>query len=266
MPDSFEFNIPFKNKEITKPRKRPDVQVTKQDVLQKIQVTHNRAREIERIPQGTTPWLDSRKYRLTASNFGAAIGVNRYKSPNGLLKDMLWHSFKGNAATRWGSEHEDIARDAYIAVIQKQIDEGTSPYKSIRVEETGLFINPETPWLGSSPDGIVHVTLRDGTEDKFLLEIKCPFRKQLYANPTVPIYYNAQIQGIMAIMGLPRCDFVVWTPSEMGVTTVPFDAKNWNDEMLPRLQKFYFERYLPAVVARDNGLLDEGEIEVELIL
>ena len=248
------------------PRIRPDVLLTEAAVLRDLaSLTQAEADAISNIPQGTQAWLNARKNRITASNFAAAIGRNKYKSPKGLLKDLLWNTFKGNAATRWGSEHEDIARDAYIAHMQGEIDAGRSEYTSIRVEESGLHVIPERPWLGSSPDGVVHVTRADGTSHQFLLEIKCPFRKQFY-DPPVPTYYNCQIQGVMANMGLPYCDFVVWIPSGIQITHVPFDTEFWENTLLPGLHNFFHKIYLPLIVAKYNGELEEGETSVVLRL
>lgn len=243
----------------------PTVPLTTEDVLRSLQITPEQSYAIANIPQGSQEWLDVRKNRITASNFGAAIGMNKYKSPRGLLKDLLWNTFRGNAATRWGTEHEDVARDAYVAYIRNEINTGRSNYTSIRVEETGLYVNPSFPWMGSSPDGVVHVTQRDGTSLKFLLEIKCPFGKKFY-DPPVPSYYNCQIQGVMANMGLPFCHFVVWTPTGFQITYVNFDKEFWDTQLLPGLQHFYFNDYLPLVVAKHNNELEEGAIEVELRL
>jgi len=247
------------------PRPRPVVPITASEVLFNIRVSPEQARAIAHIPQGSQAWLNARKNRITASNFGAAVHMNKYKSPRGLLKDLLWNTFKGNTATRWGSEHEDVARDAYVAHIRREIEAGRSEYTSIRVEETGLHVNPELPWLGSSPDGIVHVTLRDGSTRRFLLEIKCPFGKKFY-DPPVPSYYNCQIQGVMATMGLPHCDFVVWIPGNMQITRVNFDADFWQHQLYPGLFGFYHNSYLPLIVAKHNGDLDEGEVELTLKL
>jgi putative phage-type endonuclease len=243
----------------------PRVRTSEAAVLAELELTQEKADAISQIAQGSQEWLNARKSRITASNFGAAIGLNKYKSARGLLKDLLWNTFKGNAATRWGSEHEDVARDAYVAQMQAEIDAGVSEYTSIRVEETGLHVNPARPWLGSSPDGVVHVTRGDGSSHKFLLEIKCPFRKQFY-DPPVPTYYNCQIQGVMANMGLPYCDFVVWTPSGMQITRVDFDAKFWDTTLFPGLHKFYHKMYLPLLVAKHNGELEEGQTCIVLRL
>lgn len=263
----FPFITPYEHKCVNVPVKPqpPAEPITKQQVLDRLQLTQEQATAISNIPQGSQAWLDARKNRLTASNFGAAIGMNKYQSPNGLLKNMLWNTFKGNVATRWGSDHEDVARDAYIAQIQSEIQAGTSPYTSIRVEETGLFVNPSRPWLGSSPDGVVHVTTTDGKSHRFLLEIKCPFKKSFY-EPAVPVYYNCQIQGVMANMDLPYCDFVVWTPTGMQITRVDFDDDFWNTTLFPKLETFYFDRYLQAFVDKTNGVLEHGKIKRTLLL
>ena len=133
------------------------------------------------------------------------------------------------------------------------------------VEETGLHINPERPWVGSSPDGVVHVTTPDGEAHRFLLEIKCPYLKKYY-DPPVPTYYNCQIQGVMANMGLPYCDFVVWIPDGIQITRVNFNRDFWESTLLPGLHSFYHDKYLPLAVAKHNGVLEEGEVEIGLEL
>jgi putative phage-type endonuclease len=220
-------------------------------VLASLQLTHEQSNSILRMNQGTPEWLAARQNRLTASNFGAAVGVNRYCSPKSLCKQMLWKEFKGNVATQWGTEHENEARQAYIQQMQS-----VYPNVLIRVEEVGLYIKPEHPWLGSSPDGIVYTEDENGKQERFLLEIKCPFKKQYYAE--IPSYYYAQVQGIMALMELPYCDFVVWIPSSgVQIQRIEFNPPFWNDMFL-KLKSFYFDFYLPLLVRKLNGELEHG--------
>ena len=48
------------------------------ELLQSLHIDNEQhRRRIEQEPQGTQSWLDARKYRLTASNFGKAAGHNR---------------------------------------------------------------------------------------------------------------------------------------------------------------------------------------------
>lgn len=228
------------------------VRIDASDWLARLHVTPEQAAAIQLYEQGSEPWLQSRVGRLTASNFGAASGVNKYTSPKALLKQMLWGEFKGNAATRYGSAHEDIARDEYIRVKRA---EGVN----LAVTETGLVINPVRPWMGNSPDGLIDVTHPDGTVERGLLEIKCPYRQQFYTPDPVPFYYFAQIQGTMGNLQLPWCDFVVWTPTGIQITRVPFDASYWETRLLPALTTFYFDMYVPLAVAKENGELEEGK-------
>jgi putative phage-type endonuclease len=241
--------------------------VTLDTWMQRLQVTPEQVESISKYSQGSAEWLQSRVGRITASNFGAAMGVNMYMSPRGLLKQLLWGGFVGNVATRWGSDHEDTARLQYLENMNSEI-EAQCPtlgdderLVSIAVEETGLIINPARPWMGNSPDGIITLTYKSGRCEKGLLEIKCPFKKQFYQPNAVPAYYNAQIQGTMGNLNLNWCDFVVWTPTGTQVTRVLFDAEFWDTQLYPRVKDFYFNMYVPLAIKKENGLLPAGYID-----
>ena len=235
--------------------------------MQRLQVTAEQVDLISKYIQGSAEWLQSRVGRITASNFGAAMGVNMYMSPRGLLKQLLWGGFVGNVATRWGSDHEDTARLQYLENMNSEIAAQCSTLDddeklvSIEVEETGLIINPERPWMGNSPDGIITLTYKSGRCEKGLLEIKCPFKKQFYLPNPVPTYYNAQIQGTMGNLNLNWCDFVVWTPTGTQVTRVLFDKEFWDTQLYPRVKDFYFNMYVPLAIKKENGLLPAGYID-----
>lgn len=248
------------------PRPKPAVPVTREEWLARLVVTPEQAARIVAYEQGTREWLDSRVGRVTSSNFGAAVGLNKHSSPRALLKQMLWGEFKGNAATRWGSEHEDLARDEYLAVKRVELPftfgaNQDDMVVAIDVEECGLVINPERAWMGNSPDGIITLTRESGAQEKGLLEIKCPFGKKFYRPDPVPIYYKAQVQGTMGNMGLAWCDFVVWTPTGMEVTHMPFEPDFWSNVLLPGVTSFYFDRYLPLALRKENGELEEGCVD-----
>lgn len=242
--------------------------VTRDQWVARLEVTQAQADTIACLEQGTSEWLKSREGRITGSNFGAAVGMNKYTSPKALLKQMLWGEFKGNAATRWGSEHEDIARDEYVALVKEQCNTEQERLKpederlvNIVVVEKGLIINPARPWMGNSPDGIITLTYASGRTEVGLLEIKCPYKQTFYTPDPVPSYYFAQIQGTMGNLGLPWCKFVVWTPTGIQVTHVPFDTEFWNTKLLPGLTTFYFDFYLPRALDKENGILLPGETE-----
>jgi len=117
-------------------------------LMERLQVDDaQQRRRIEQTPQGTQEWLDARKYRLTASNFGAAAGRNRFRSPEQLVQDMLYGEFKGNDATRWGSQMESVALDAYVARKQGEIAAGGGDKQAFRVTQSGLHVCAEAGWL-----------------------------------------------------------------------------------------------------------------------
>ena len=277
-----EFSFPFQLNEMkhdvgpTGAQQNHNVSDTDKEAwLAKLVVSDEDVIAISNFAQGSTEWLNSRKGRITGSNFGAAMGVNAYMSRRGLVKEMLWGGFRGNVATRWGQEHEDVARNEYLENVREALTgrepealTGREPEAltedsivSIDVVETGLVINPERPWMGNSPDGIIHVTYKSGRVEKGLLEIKCPFKKTFYSPDPVPVYYYAQIQGTMGNLNLPWCDFVVWTPTGMQITRVLFDKPYWDTQLLPLVSSFYFDLYMPLAIKKQNGLLATGKIE-----
>ena len=124
------------------------------------------------------------------------------------------------------------------------------------------MVNPSHPYLGASPDGKVF----DPTSASpfGLLEIKCPYtwRKHsieaAFQDPNFPCEmingvprlkrdhkqgYYAQVQGQLALSGLPWCDFVVYLSGShtLCVERISFDPDYWNNTLLPLLSSFYFK-------------------------
>ena len=61
------------------------------------------------------------------------------------------------------------------------------------------------------------------------------------------IYYY-QVQVTMVITNATECDFIVWTQKSMVVEKILFDEALWLNEMLPKLQGFYYKYMLPLIV------------------
>jgi hypothetical protein len=211
--------------------------ITKDTMDAFLQVSSEQVVNIRSFKQRSPEWLQARVGRLTASNFGSAAGFNPYQSPKQLLQELLWGSFEGNRATRWGTIMEDVAKMDYIKhmydqhfMTARRIGElrknhDVTPFEC-KVWECGLTVFEDAPFLAGSPDGIVHTNTFDGKEIRILLEIKCPGPdpKEPYANQPaykeskhadipagIPPYYYCQIQGLMAIFKLRYSDFVVKT-------------------------------------------------------
>lgn len=224
--------------------------------LESLRIGPDQQKTIVECDQRSDQWRAARVGRLTASRFGAARGHCQYTSKSELLRSMLWDTFKGNAATEYGTRNEPVAEQLYTRFQRRRKGLKDSDFF---VEHHGLFVPLERPWLGVSPDGLV----TDGSEPphrrKGGLEIKCPFGRKMY--PYIPSMYYDQIQGTMGILGIPWWDFVVWTPSQTHVERYEFDPKYFSDELLPRMECFYMRDYLPRAILKGAGLLEEGALD-----
>ena len=120
--------------------------------------------EREYAAQKSEEWLALRGNLLTASDCATAIGVNKYETPDDLLRKKcgVGPRFMGNEATRHGEKYEDEARILY----EERHGEV--------VHELGLVPHPIHTWLGGSPDGV--------TESGKLVEIKCPMSRKIEAS------------------------------------------------------------------------------------
>lgn len=185
------------------------------------------------IEQRSPEWRSQRVGKLTGSNIGAALGINPWKTPDDLIRQMVreYHGaeseFVGNTATAWGTAHESLA------LLDYEMETGNT------VQECGFFVHPEFDWLGASPDGMIG--------NLGLIEIKCPYglrnvKKPKFKSLADQPHYYAQVQMEMACTGLMSCHFYQWSPSGSQFELVYFNPQ-WFDANLPKLEAFY-KRFL----------------------
>jgi hypothetical protein len=263
---------------------------SKQDAIRRLNlfVTPGEALEIRCAEQRSNKWLAAREHRVTMSILGSITGHNKYQTVGALLKERLWGGFKGNAATRRGTFFETEACNAYEMVEMKKWGErfnqmdgvGMPEEMPFYVEHTGLIVDPDVPYVGVSPDGIAHNVLDHNMQPMtILLEIKCPasplpyaqqpaYQTELFKNIPVgiPPQYWVQIQGQMHFLGAKACDFLVYTnPGKENatahITRYAYDPAFAKDVMLPAIDHFFFDMYVPAFLLKQAGKLEEGEIE-----
>lgn len=183
-------------------------------------------------------WLARSQFMVTASEFGAAIGVSPHISRGkfiiqkreGIIPKV--DDFQQKAMD-WGKEHE---RDGLICFKNWQ--------PKLKVERTGIWIHPYDDRIAGSPDGIVY-----NSEDipSAVLEIKCPFTKLVYKNMydfkgdcpqkecIIPHHHYIQVQGQMMCVGVRKAYYVVWTPTCYAVAIVHFDENLWINTIYPHL-------------------------------
>lgn len=206
------------------------------------------------VKQGSEEWLQARntyvdeegqvKYRITASDFATACGLNKFKTLDELIREKKEGVIpEPNQAMIHGTKTEPEAREWYRNKFQKE------------VREVGLAVSGQYPGLGASVDGLV--LNEDGQVDG-MIEIKCP--QSMYAPLEDPRrmppfkredqeyirgYENiwashfCQMQGCLGILGLPWCDYVVYSSLErkIYVRRIYYVQKYWTDFLLPRLLK-----------------------------
>jgi len=158
------------------------------------------------IIQGSPEWFAQRLGKVTASRLadvmakgkGGAEAATRATYRAELVAERLTgKAAEGftNAAMKWGTECEPLARAAYEAEY------------SLLVAETGMVTHPRIAMSGASPDGLVSI---DG-----LIEIKCPETKahiDTILSGEAPSKYIPQMQWQMACTGRAWCDFVSFDP------------------------------------------------------
>lgn len=180
--------------------------------------------------QRSKQWFEKRKGRITGSAIGAILNLSPFANRDDVMRRMVrnYHGapseFEGNAATEYGTFHEEYA----IADFELEFS---------KVEETGFHIHPEHEWLGASPDGFVkHRTA--------VIEVKCPFGKRgatdasVFKSAAEQPHYLAQMQYEMYCTGTTECFFYQWAPKCSLLEVVQFD-QSFIDETLPKLKAFH---------------------------
>lgn len=147
-------------------------------------------------PQGTSLWLKARSCMLTASDVGAALGVNPYETRQDLIR------YKAGLEKRcvdpifvgFGHRYEDEAADAYSRAT------GRSCFS------LGLVRHPLHRWLGASPDRVTFCGR--------VVEIKVPYKRKFMDGQGIPEHYLAQVQTQLFVLGLDVADFVQYDPRD----------------------------------------------------
>eukprot|EP00929_Paragymnodinium_shiwhaense_P113271 TRINITY_DN81533_c0_g1_i1.p1 TRINITY_DN81533_c0_g1~~TRINITY_DN81533_c0_g1_i1.p1 ORF type:complete len:336 (+),score=77.50 TRINITY_DN81533_c0_g1_i1:109-1116(+) len=238
--------------------------------LERLQVSEADVDRIRSHPQrsgtgrASPEWLRHRRHRLTASRFhkaAAAVSAGGYAGDNDemcmqIIEEMLTQPEAKTSPKRFGITKEPVARQSYIGLRRKGLSD--SARAEFRVEETGLCVWREEPWLAASPDGIVFEGDEVGA-----LEIKCcRDAASMWNTDQLKGEFYDQLQGEMAVLSsalqqkVTWCDFFVWSPDHRVCRRVEFDPDYFFGKVLPKLRAFYFERYVP--VAKRVNLAASG--------
>lgn len=188
--------------------------------------------------QGTPEWFEMRNEKISASDGGAAIGVNHYEPQYKIiLKKTVGEPFKSNEYCYHGKKYEEIATMIY-------------EYRmNVSTDEFGLISHPSISFLGASPDRICNKYKYDKKHlSKFvgrMLEIKCPLVRNILETGKImgeicPEYYWVQVQLQLECCNLEECDF--WQCEIKEYSSREEFIKDTNPEFPHLSRSFGFEK------------------------
>lgn len=212
-------------------------------------------------------WFKARSGRITASNCGQVLRAVKNEAKKTLARQLVdSKSSQVTQAMRWGIEHEQQA-------IVKYAEE----FGVKNLQSSGLYVHYPTGALGCSPDSIA---CDPKTGEKYLVEVKCPFRARGYRSldnviQDQPNFYLAkvvkedgsvgyalrvdnrrghdyysQIMLSLYVTKLPYCHFYVWTPLFSQMIKVPRNLQ-WEQENEMKLFSFW-KNYMAPLVFQNN--------------
>ncbi len=161
---------------------------------------------------GCKRWFQERKCRISASK---AHRISRARKEETCMRYFIGTD-KDNENFKYGRHQEPLAKKKYEEVT------GNS------VQEAGLLVKKNQPWLCASPDGIVE---KEG--EVLLLEVKCPSscRGKKISVPYVEENqlkkvhpYFSQVQLQMYCAEVEKCDFFVFSSADYVLITVHKDT------------------------------------------
>ena len=207
-------------------------------------------------------WFLHRKGRITASIFSSVNHFRFTECPeNYISKQIMGKSTRRTTPSMsFGTVNEPVARHQYF-------EKYKHVHKQADVKLCGLFIDPDFPYLGASPDALVKCKCCG----EGLLEIKCSFVHQnkdpkdaclddhyhitLDENENVRLKLDSpwyiQIQGQLGVCHRKWCDFVFFIKKGFIVDRIYFDAELYKNIVI-KASKFFETYIIPALQATSN--------------
>lgn len=173
--------------------------------------------------QRSDEWYEKRYKYLTASDFPSALGnANALCTTTTLINRKVGTTRdRDSIALQHGRDYENTARLLYENITGEVVHElGCIAYEDLHDYDVGKY-----GFLAGSPDGV--------TSSGKLIEIKCPYIKEI--EPTVPIRYIDQIQGLMFLLDLNECDFIQYKDDKISIINVKYDT-TWITRAYPTLK------------------------------
>jgi len=242
-------------------------------IMENLKITHHQQVSLasSTATQASNPkWHQHRKGRITASvaaECAAKVTDNKITPGHSCVaKIMGYYGTVTSPALQWGRDMESIAKRQYIA--NHKINH---KHRSVSLQETGLWISLQHPFLAGSPDGIVFCKECEGGQPG-LLEVKNPYSNrhssiidltQTKASSGLKMEngivsldhhhkYYTQIQIQLHSSQHNWCDFVVRTVSSTNnfhVERIYIDHI-YLSHLFPKLEYFFMNAIVPEYKTR----------------
>ena len=207
-------------------------------------------------------WFSERRKRITSSNV-RSIAKRRSTTPVArMVNQLLYSTFQGNAATRWGLEQEKHSIDVYRSWL---CDRG-SPNPIININ-CGLVVCIAHQWLAATPDG--WVSDPEASPSQGLVEFKNPHSyRDLAVSDAIAAKkcdsltidnghielkrthsYYYQVQMAMFCTKTKWCDSLLCTTVDYHCEWVLFE-ESFCETILPTLRRFYILAILPELALK----------------
>ena len=217
-------------------------------------------RNVESLTSGqaeSEEWFEQRKGRITSSLAHKVAHCTAVDCDNYVTAQIMQPANIQSIYTNYGISNEAVAKQLYK-------DSYTKQHTQASFKESGLILDSDYPFLGASPDLIVHCKCCS----EGLAEIKCPYTfrsahpeevpladkrhfETVGGKPTLAVKspWYAQVQMQMAIKGCSFCDLVVYTEIApfICVMRVPFDQQFYFS-LQHKLLNFYRKFVLPKIL------------------
>ncbi|KAK6176048.1 hypothetical protein SNE40_014409 [Patella caerulea] len=228
----------------------------------KISVTEEQARSVEiatREQAHSKLWYRFRAGRITASKMKNACCTDPTLPAQSLIKSICYpENYRfSSKATQWGCQHEKYACDIFLDKLKPLHD-------NIKIEKVGFFINPDVPYIGASPDGIITCDCCGMS----VVEIKCPFCDKdatLHEKSDKNFYltkerdgklkldnkhsYYYQVQTQLGVCRLESAYFVVWTEKDLHMEQIMLNLEMWQ-EICKKSKHIFDTAILPELVGK----------------
>ncbi|XP_041354664.1 uncharacterized protein LOC121372425 isoform X2 [Gigantopelta aegis] len=214
-----------------------------------LHVTEVSARILEINTRGQAQcrlWHSERKWRITASRFGEICNATERRNRQRLCECIVFPTSLSTPPIIHGKQYESVAIHFFES------------FNGVNVNKCGLYVIPNLPFLGASPDGTVGSTS--------IVEVKCPYtgrNSTIIPGKMFPFleytldgaitlkktsHYFSQVQGQMYLSQTDLCYFVVYTHQDLLVVPICLDKDLFLESMLPKLEVFY-KKYLRPYIA-----------------